>query len=327
MEKANLKEYELVREETEFIRDCITTYMGYAISGSGAALFGLAALRVFGTENRIITSYVSFTIALLLSMVLGVLIYKFNSHNRYVGYARVITDERYDFSSKAPPTYDGAHVAWEICMDRLRMINNYPARFNILARAVSIHWQAPNDAAGALDWMLKSYIGGPGAPQIDEERTIRGFRQLGLAILGRSRTNSWAFPPHVVAIFLTLVLIYFLIGAYCTFGVLLDGTNAPELKAVNPELGSASYRFAVLYFFAIGIFVVLIYLWRAFCRRLCLLMEGSTTVDSFSFRFMITRAEFLNSFSITPSYPSMERLMIEESNQQKSFSQPDPILI
>ena len=40
---SNLKEYDTLRTELEKLRDCLTSYVGYALGGSGAALFGLAA--------------------------------------------------------------------------------------------------------------------------------------------------------------------------------------------------------------------------------------------------------------------------------------------
>lgn len=303
MERENIKEYGFVRDETEFIRDCITTYMGYAISGSGAALFGLAALKFSEGEPRIPTALIAFTLALILSLVLAILIYKFNSHNRYVGYARIITDEVYKTTKGTPSNHDGAHTAWEICMERLRMIQGDANEFITLCNAATIAWSRPTDAKKGIDWMVNSYIGGRMEPLLDRHRTSRGIWQLCLALFGKTKTTSWAFPPYVVAVFFVLVAIYLVIAIYCVATLTFERSSGIY----------ENHKLIVLQAYSVFVITVLLFLWRAFCRKLCLLMIGSLTVDSYSFKFLIVRAAFLNDRGISPAYPSFELMMKDEA--------------
>ena len=40
MQKQNLSEYDFVRRELAALRNCITTYMGFVMGGSGVVYFG-----------------------------------------------------------------------------------------------------------------------------------------------------------------------------------------------------------------------------------------------------------------------------------------------
>ena len=217
MELQNVKEYEYIRTETEFIRNCITSYMGFVIGGSGAAMFGLAALRVFGPENRIAMSYVSFAVSLLVALVLSILFYKFNSHNRYVGYSRVLADETYKQEFHEKYNHEAAHVAWELCMERLRMADGDSDEFRARAKELPLHGQLDKASKAAFDWMLDSFLGRPGeVPFVDRGKFVGGLRHLCLSLAGKRRTTSWAFPPTVVSVFFVLTVIYLLIGTYGT---------------------------------------------------------------------------------------------------------------
>lgn len=44
MQKQNIREYELARKELFDIRNCITTYVGFVIGGSGVAFMGITLL-------------------------------------------------------------------------------------------------------------------------------------------------------------------------------------------------------------------------------------------------------------------------------------------
>lgn len=303
METQNIKEYELLREETLALRECITDYMGFVVGGSGAAMFGLAALRLFGQDNKIAVAYVAFGISLLLSFVLVILMYKFNSHNRYAAYSRLLADERYPSPS---PAADSPNISWELCIERLRESDLDPQRFRAMARAANITF-AEKGRMG-FEWMLDTYVGSN--PPVDRGKVKRGFRHLFLATMGVVRTSSWGFPPPIVAVFFVLTLIYIGIGGYAASTFLLEKWTA---STSNPTFLPSRILFCV------GVLVLAqLYLWMSFCGKLFTLMEGSATVDAYSFLFVATRADYLNQRGLTPSYPSTERLMIE----QHSRSQP-----
>ena len=62
--------------------------------------------------------YASFTpiaIALLIMLVLLIVYYKFNSHNRYAGYCKLLNEESWNIPSELNEDV----YTWEICIDRL----------------------------------------------------------------------------------------------------------------------------------------------------------------------------------------------------------------
>ena len=79
MQKQNIREYELMRNELISIKTCITSYMRYVLGGSGAVLFGMSAIKT--TNNPFFLSYAPAGASVILLLVLLVLFYKFNSHN------------------------------------------------------------------------------------------------------------------------------------------------------------------------------------------------------------------------------------------------------
>jgi hypothetical protein len=317
MELENTKEYEYTRSETELIRTCITTYMGYALGGSGAALFGLAGLRVIGNDNRIGVGFVAFAVSVLVSTVLTILFYKFNSHNRYAGYSLVLADEMYEAppdaadeskDAKGSKQHDASHVAWELCMERIRVADRLPGTFRDLAR--DHFYSKPNDSVGVdlYKWMLERYLPSNGLPPpADHGKHWGGLRHLLLALAGRTRTTSWAFPPPVVAVFFLLMISYFGIGVYQTAAY-----SFAEVNKETPFLALLVIGFVVL--------VLQVNVWRALCGKLFALMSGSATVDAFAFRFAIARAIYLNRVGVIPRYPSI-KVLIQEDKERVEHEQ------
>lgn len=307
MELENVKEYEYIRSETELIRNCITTYMGYVIGGSGAALFGLAALRGVGPENRIAVGFVSFATSALVSLVLAILFYKFNSHNRYAAYSLVLADETYEHRPGNGQPHEASHVAWELCMERIRVADRRPGKFRQLAQS-SFFAQTSDPATVALyGWMLDEYLPSEhGVARMDRNKFWRGFKHLMLALTGRTRTTSWAFPPPVVAVFLLLVLAYVGIGTYETITHGVD--NWRELSAIDAK----DTPFIALVATGLAVVALQCVMWRILCAKLFALMAGTATVDAFAFRFAIARGIYLHRVGVVPRYRSIELLLQEE---------------
>lgn len=310
MEIENVKEYEYIRSETELIRNCITTYMGYVIGGSGAAMFGLAALRAVGAENRIVVAFVSFATSILVSLVLAILFYKFNSHNRYAAYSLVLADETYATRPATDKPHEAMHVAWELCMERIRVADRRPAMFRQLAES-SFFAQTNDPVAVALyGWMLDEYLPWKnGAARMDHHKFTRGFKHLMLALTGRTRTTSWAFPPPVVAVFFILVLAYLGIGIYET------ATHAVDHWRSLAVIDAKDTPFLALAICGVAALALQCVVWRILCAKLFALMAGSATVDAFAFRFAIARGIYLHRAGVVPRYRSIELLLQEEKER------------
>lgn len=93
MYKGSEEEYKLLKNETEVIRKSILQFIGYIISISGLAA---AAANFISTpkEDKALIILGSICVGLVIATLLfDVIWYKFKSHNRYVGYTRLLTQE------------------------------------------------------------------------------------------------------------------------------------------------------------------------------------------------------------------------------------------
>lgn len=304
MEVENVKEYEFTRRETELVRDCITTYMGFVVGGSGAAMFGLAALRVFGADNKVVVSHVAFATSIIVALVLALLFYKFNSHNRYAAYSRALADEAYQPLPERKGVHESKHVAWELCIERIRTADRFPELFREQVRALAYYKAMDAQKVQAINWVLANYVGHPGKnpPPVDVNKVRGGVAHLWLALRGRTNTTSWAFPPSVVAIFFVLTSIYLAIGVYGTLTVAFESWDSQR------PFGAPLFILAIV---SLAVLVAQASIWKVLCGKLCTLLSGSATVDGFSFRFALVRAMYLQRFGLVPEYSGIENLMIE----------------
>lgn len=314
MEIENVKEYEYIRSETELIRSCITTYMGHVIGGSGAAMFGLAALRLFSPENRVAVGFVSFATSVIVTLVLAILFYKFNSHNRYAAYSLVLADETYEKKPAQYPSHDASHVAWELCMERIRMADRRPDSFRDLANIALTSRSQDGDAAVQYKWMLDQYLPRDGRPPVDANKFWFGVKHLVLALFGKTKTISWAFPPPVVAVFFVLTAIYFSIGAYSTITYGVD--NWDKLRILD----ATDTPFFMLVAVAVTVFLVQNTIWRILSGKLFTIMSGSATVNAFAVRFAVARSIYLYGLGVVPKYLSIESLLREERSRMEAIA-------
>lgn len=302
MEAQCLKEYELVREEMLSLKECMTSYVGYVLGGSGIALFGLAS---FGTSQAGLASIAitSLILSLLVSLILLILFYKFNSHNRFAGYCKLLSHETFQLP---PLKSDTQLFSWEICVERLRHAEVEPEVLQKLAGLRT--YDEPSEEG--LKLMLERYAGRSAKvsmdyePPVDTDSFWHGLRRLFLAVIGDSKTDSWGFPPYIVAVFFVLCAGFLGLGLYCSVRILILSTTA-------------SYERFVPLIVAIMIVVTEVLLWILFCRRLHSLMIGSTTVDAFFWRFLPIRAHFLSAHDIRPKYVNTNERIREAESQHK----------
>jgi DNA polymerase elongation subunit (family B) len=296
MRSESLQEYRLIRDEMKAVKDCMNSYIGYVLGGSGAAVFGLTALASVRV-NYAAMAYTALMMSLLVSMVLLVIIYKFYSHNRYAGYCKLLSQELFLSQEDG----QGADLfTWEICVQRLRAAETSP---KLLLDWASEGKTAEPEESG-LQWIIMQYVGDPtGAPRhraapVDKWRFWRGLRRLVLALCGRSRTNSWGFPPFVVAVFFVVCTGFWAFGGYSGVMALQDFMDSP---ANNGALA----------FVVATVCVAQCLLWFRFCGRLEALMEGSATVEAFFWKFLPIRMDCLMAEKITATYVDTNRRIQE----------------
>lgn len=296
MRTESLEEYRLIRDEMKAVKDCMNTYIGYVLGGSGAAVFGLTALASVRV-NYSAMAYTALMMSLLVSMVLLVIIYKFYSHNRFAGYCKLLSQEVFPADQETP----GPNLfTWEICVQRLRAAEESPRL--LLDWASQVKASEPDQSG--LWWMMVQYMGDPaGAPTqrtapVDRRRFWRGLWRLALALCGRSRTNSWGFPPFVVAVFFVPCTGFWALGAY---------SAAMAIQNFMESLGNN----CALLFVVATVSVSQCLLWFRFCGRLEALMDGSATVEAFFWKFLPIRIDCLRAQKISAAYVDTDRRIQE----------------
>jgi len=281
MQKENIREYTSIKEEIMSIKNCITNYIGYVLGGTGTAVYALSSIGQ-APAGYFGIAYTSLVLSVIISFVLLILLYKFNSHNRFVAYCKILSHERYDISEKGKV---GQLLSWEITIEKLTYSDLKADLLIDLIRDIHVD----DLEEDKLIFLLSDYTGKK--PKKDRNRFIKGLKILMLSLIGRKiETQSWRFPPIIVAMFLLLC------GGF--LGVGLYETTVVVFRLSNIELIDK------LILIIVAAFVVMaqIFLWWRFTGKLYALMEGSATVEGFFWRFIPIRAKFLNAYDITPKF-------------------------
>ena len=92
MTNHNIKEYELIRQEMESLKDRLTKHMSFAIGSSGLLFLAIQTVDIKTQDNLTISMICIFT-ALIITAFFYLSIYKYNSLNRYAGYCKLINLE------------------------------------------------------------------------------------------------------------------------------------------------------------------------------------------------------------------------------------------
>lgn len=291
----NYREYKLIRQEMLNLKDCITTYLGFVISGSGAAFFGLMLIAKAEKITPALV-YLPLAISAIISLVMLILFYKFNSHNRMAAYCKLLNHEVYDDENKDKDNkceikeIDNVNnsfntdnlFSWEICIDRLRESDINTARlFNIFNES---KFRGPH--RNIVENYITMFTGGNAS--IDKGKYFKGVVTAVNALRGNLKSHSWNFPSFVMPIFIFLCFIFFIIGGYVAWNILDAAASFDEHKTL--------------------IFVVIVFtifqshVWISCIGKLYTLMKGSSTIEGYFWRFLPIRAHFLNCRDITPKY-------------------------
>ncbi len=280
MDARNLEEYKLVRAELEKLKECITTYMGFVIGGSGAAFFGLAAVKSGNGVNYLLV-YIPLALSIIVSLVLLVLFYKFNSHNRGAAYCKILGQE---FVARADREGVGVIniILWESCMEILRASDADPSYLSRTLSKAEIEGLEPE-----AERILERISGK--APSIDRWKFPSGMKIIIATLLGRTVGSSWAFPAYIVGVFLFLIVVFLAVGVISATVAIEDS----QISAFDRRLVTLSAGATV---------TVQLYLWLTFAGKLHTLMVGSSTISAFCWKFLPLRAHLLNRLGFRPSY-------------------------
>jgi hypothetical protein len=278
MQTENITEYQLLRDEMATVKDCITKYIGYVLTGSGAAIYGMARMGQIPTNDSAL-AVTSVALSVILNSVLLILYYKFYSHNRFAGYCKLLNHERYDIQKEGT-----SFLSWELVLERLRFSEISPA--SLLNLVKNIKMKELGEAE--LTFLLSKYTGRN--PFVDHEKFKKGLPILWKAIFGKIETRSWGFPPIVVALFCILSFSFYIFG-------LISFLGAIKISNIFSNLNSI----ITISFLSI-LLIIQLWLWNIFVGKLFSLMDGSCTVDGFFWRFLPVRVAFLNTYNIEPEY-------------------------
>lgn len=261
MQKQNLGEYEFIRKELTELKNCITTYTGFVIGGSGIAFFGSSAL----TESEKLNENIVFAFlisSIIVSLVLMILFYKFNSHNRFAGYCKLLNQEKYD-----PMTPITQFISWEVCMDILR-----EADFDLkllLNKAASIP-----EIVGIKENVLNK-INAIYKQKNSLYRFIIGLWLLVKTLSGFGKTKSWNFPLFIVCVFFVITILHIAFGLHFYY-------NLPS-KNISVLLTNSIF----------SIIIIQAFVWWQCLIKLHDLMEGKSTVEAYCWRFLPIRYEYI----------------------------------
>lgn len=293
MRPENLKEYDYIRRELAEVKSCTTQYIGFVLGGSGLALVALtfAGNRPVGP---LALFYTPLALSLILLLVLFVLYYKFNSHNRFAGYSYALSAEQW---ADQPHRQDDM-VIWEIC---IRAINAVADRPELLLAGLSRVERT--DQTAELAELLLQYARRRGKGP--SGYWWRGFKILGRFFMCKLRTPpSWSYPLWVTMPFavldVILVSVSIYIGAELAIAEWPRITNGLHVERQGVRILPYEIYVAGAAFLAVVAFKIR--MWVYLLSKLFHLLEGDATVIAFERRFEAVRHIVLQRYDIRPSY-------------------------
>lgn len=259
MQIQNVAEYLEIRKELTALKDCITTYVGFVLVGSAAAVFGLAGRASDGEPVQIAMALGSIFLCLISTCVLFLLSYKFSSHNRYVGYSKLLAHEELKSDSLSPNSL----FLWEICVDKLRDCNY---KKDLLWRYCK-QVQPWTFGVGSLRARIEEQVN-------EVPQSATSLRGLLLLLFGTGeKRGSWKFPVSVARVFAALNFILVLFAGY---------------------FFHAAPSFYWLRRVTVVLFVLLVFAWLMFLSKLYDQVAGIERVESFCWLFVPIRSKFLH---------------------------------
>lgn len=275
----DVNEYVLIRDELLSVKACITTYMGYVLGGTGAGLFGMAAISK--SDNGYFLAYAPAGLATTILMVLLVIFYKFSSHNRMAGYCKALSQETYESDGNR-----GVPVSWETCIQILRDSDRDKSELECAFDSLKLD--------GVNKEVLKTAFTNVAGthPNVDRGRYWGGWSMIIMSLFGcHKRFTSWGFPIFVTNIFFVITSLFMSISAINFYRLIYGAGGEREIHE------SAIHVLAVIFFV-----VLTITIWTRLAGKLYTLMRGSATVSGFYVRFLVIRAFLIEKAKIKCSF-------------------------
>lgn len=291
MQAQNVEEYKAIREELARVRSCITSYVSFVVLGSGPA-FAFLAGKTSEKPSDLAMGFAALLLAILSTLVLFLLSYKFTSHNRYAGYSKLLTHER--FNSEA--LGNESIFFWEICLDKLRASDCDRTRWEQLLLYCGNN-QKYIPKIPDLEKLIKRYSGP--APTKDSGARWKGWPLLASRSL--ENTGSWKLPLYIARIFGTLNL------AFVVFAVIF----------FLRSLRYSDFRLEHVALFSL--FPLLLLLWIGFTSKLFRQMRGSETVEAFCRKFVPIRVQLLRELNDSVGYRLIGTTLFPED-----YPDPEP---
>jgi len=257
MQTQNVAEYLEIRKELSSLKDCITTYVGFVLAGAATAVWGFAGRSSDARPVQIAMALASMFLCLVSVFVLFLLSYKFSSHNRYVGYSKLLAHEEFDGTINSSSLF-----LWEICMDRLRARNYRKKLLWDYCRDIELWTLGVDNLKERIEEQIK-----------DSQRGFRSLRGLALLVLRKGEeSGSWKFPVSVARVFAAVNFILVLCAMYFRHA-------APDYHRL---------RWVVL-----ALFALLLFAWFIFLSKLYDQVAGIERVESFCWLFVPIRSKLL----------------------------------
>lgn len=280
MQQQNLHEYEFIRKEMKELKTCITTYTGFVLGGSIVALLGSSLILKEGKSNIIINIYF-FIASIIVSIVLKILFYKFNSHNRHSGYCKLLNQEDISYSGTATQLF-----SWEICLAKLREFDEKYNKKDSDPQPNSITFKQQleenielvkdNELCTDYDKKIKQIY----TRESGLYRALYGFKLVLETYINIAKVRSWAFPLYITAAFLTINIFLISMGYFKPIDLQnTEWTNS--YFTLNMALG-------------VTLFVQTI-MWYHLLKRLYDLTMGIRTIESYCLKFLPFRCRYVNS--------------------------------
>jgi len=299
MFKASIEEYKLLKVDIIEIKQCITRYVGYIIGSNGVAFL------IFGYLKRGETGSMAFsdtTVLIIQCFIITslyyVLVYKFKSHNRYVGYTQLLSNEALHYSIEQRDE--------EISFTESLDVNSGSDPINMESISYSIFtwdslmnfWNSrtspksyPKGYYDKLDFRFilpkgRSYsdvgeFDGKNPIQLFIENILWrvNFQSQGSTrkLYAKFKSKSWNYPFHLLILSIIPVIvavIFILMG--------------------NDQIG-----------FKVIVLVILLACWVYNIMATLAVLNGQHTIDYMSWAFLSFRVKMLNNYGVRPFYYSL----------------------
>jgi hypothetical protein len=283
MQKQNVEEYKLIRKEISELKSCITTYMGFVIGGSGAVFVALTAFKEIASSERLV--YALEFSSIFVTLVMTILFYKFNSHNRFAGYCKLLNQEVFGGDAR----YFEQFISWEKNVEKLRerdsIFKEYMKKrkggfkvkkslYSYLMIKILISNVNPKNKLEIDYKKLKAIL----KPRNKVCQAIYGFFIFFNSTFLQKKYESWNYPFYVVLVFFTINFMLLFVSSYlyCKLGQ----ENCLMMLSLYSVITCQVISWLILFF------------------KLFDLIRGKTSIEAYCYRFLPFRKDYVQKHGV-----------------------------